>query len=180
MGAGAMWEMGAGLERLHQEEGWDAFPGVLGQESCADEGHVPSDGEASPASVLGDAGGECEEDVPENLVAGREGSDGDAVEGCAGAGRPSGKGKQQETEGALRSGGPGGPRMTRRAYRTLVRLETAAHRAKHKGLCEMCFTVLAAHECFASHDTWKLDVKPAMWKIRRAMQQRDWGRNPLA
>ena len=63
--------------------------------------------------------------------------------------------------------------MTRRAYRTLVRLETAAHRAKHKGLCEMCFTVLAAHECFASHDTWKLDVKPAMWKIRRAMQQRE-------
>ena len=63
--------------------------------------------------------------------------------------------------------------MTRRAYRTLVRLETAAHRAKHKGLCEMCFTALAGHECFASHDTWKLETKPAMWKIRSAMGKRE-------
>ena len=182
VGAGAMMEMGAGLERLHQEEGWDVCEGMADEQRRVAEASAPlDDGEESPTSVLGDADGDaCEEDEGKDF-AGDAGCahDGTTSEGCAGAGWSSGKGKQQpqtedgeapasEVPRAPRRREQGGPRMTRRAYRTLVRLETAAHRAKHKGLCEMCFTALAGHECFASHDTWKLETKPAMWKMRSA------------
>ena len=36
----------------------------------------------------------------------------------------------------------------------------------------MCFTALAGHECFASHETWKLETKPAVWKIKSMMDKR--------